>query len=203
VYLPGNASGVVLDKDEREQLGRRRRGRRVESVAGFVHGLEVVDFYIALKEAIERWGGTLVTWLGEGEARYQFVQDKKKLLLNPDGYCLWALGEEEGAFFLEWDRGTESMTRLSEKLARYDAYFRLRAHHDHLGDMGMKPRLLIVAPDARRGKKMVEWIDRRRGKEEYPALPTILVSIRDLVYRDVVGPIWHTPGDEHRMSLVD
>jgi hypothetical protein len=203
LYLPGTAADVVLDKDERELWGRRRRARRVESVAGFVHGLEVIDFYIALKEAMERWGGTLVTWLGEREARHQFVQNKKKLLLNPDGYCLWALGEEEGSFFLELDRGTESMTRFSQKLERYEAYYKIRAYHDHLGQVGLRPRLLIVVPDERRVEKLHKWISSRQEKRKLTSLPTVMVAAQDPVMADTMGPIWRVVGGQARVRLVD
>lgn len=107
----------------------------------------MVDFYIVLKEGLESRGGRIVTWLGERDARYQFRGHGRCLLLTPDGYCLWALGEEEGSFFLEWDRGTESMTRFSQKLTRCEEYFRARAYHDYLGEVGMRPRLVIVVPD--------------------------------------------------------
>jgi hypothetical protein len=203
VYLPGRTADGVLDKDEREQLGRRRRGRRVESAAGFLHGLEVVDFYIALKEALEGRGGTIVTWLGEGDARYQFARGGKRLLLNPDGYCLWALGHEESSFFLEWDRGTESMTRFSQKLVRYEAYYLTNAHHDHLGQVGLKPRLLIVVPDERREDNMSSWMARRRKKGEFASLPTVLVATRDFVFADILGSIWRMAGGEERVRLID
>ena len=103
IYQPGKAAAVVLDEEKRRLLGRGRRGRRIESIAGLSHGLEVVDFYIVLKEALESRGGRIVSWLGE--RRYQFTWHGRRILFNPDGYCLWALGEEEGSFFVEWDRG--------------------------------------------------------------------------------------------------
>lgn len=101
VYKPGKATIAVLNKDERRLLSRGADRRRIESITTLSHGLEVVEFYIALKEALESRGGRIVTWLGESEARYQFAWHGRRLLLNPDGYCLWALAEEEGSFFLE------------------------------------------------------------------------------------------------------
>lgn len=101
VYKPGKAAIAVLNKDERRLLSRGADRRRIESITTLSHGLEVVEFYIALKEALESRGGRIVTWLGESEARYQFAWHGRRLLFNPDGYCLWALAEEEGSFFLE------------------------------------------------------------------------------------------------------
>ena len=110
---------------------------------------------------------------------------------------------EQGSFFLEWDRGTESMTRFSQKLARYQAYYEVRAHHDHLGDLGLRPRILIVVPDERRQKKLVGWMVRKLERSEFASLPTVLIAARDLVLCDILGPIWCRPGDERPMKLVD
>ena len=203
VYQATRAAVPFLDEDERKILGRGARGRRVDSVSGFYHGLEVVDFYIALKEGLERSGGRILSWLAERQARYRFAWQGKRITFSPDAYCLWAFAMEEGAFFLEWDRGTESMTRLSEKLQRYDAYYRLKAHHDHLGEIGLKPRFLIVVPDERRETKVVCWIARRLDSGDFASLPTVLVAAENLVLRDVMGPIWRKPGEEHRIQLVD
>ena len=88
VYQPGKGAIALLDKDERGLAGRRR----IDSLAAFAHGLETVDFYVALKEALERRGGRMVTWLGESQARYQFAWQGRRLFFSPDVYCLWALG---------------------------------------------------------------------------------------------------------------
>jgi hypothetical protein len=203
VYQPGKAAVAFLEVEERELLGRGARGRRVDSVSGLYHGLEVVDFYIGVKEALESRDGKVVAWLSESQARYRFPWHGKHITVSPDAYCLWAFEAEEGAFLLEWDRGTESMTRLSQKLQRYDAYYQLKVHHDHLGEMGLKPRLLIVVPDERREEKLVRWIARRFDKGEFRSLPTILVAVRDVVLDDVLGPIWRRPGQCHTVRFVD
>ena len=95
------------------------------------------------------------------------------------------------------------MTRFSQKLTRYGAYYRLRAYHNHLGEMGLRPRLLIVAPDERRMERLVDWIARRLERGEFAFLPTILVAARDLLFLDILGRIWRKPGDEHCMRLVN
>ena len=203
VYRPGKGAMVLLDKDERTLIGRGSSRRRIESLAGLAHGLETVDFYIALKEALESRGGRIIAWLGESQARHRFAWQGQRLLFTPDAYCLWALGAEEGAFFLEWDRGTESMNRFFQKLARYHDYYRVRAYQDHLALIGLRPRLLIVVPDERRERKLAAWVARRLAKGEFKALPTVLVAARDIALHDVLGPIWRRPGQASRVGLVD
>jgi len=203
VYRPSKARPATMDGEEGLSALRSSRGRRVESAAGLYHGLQVVDFYVALHEGLESVGGRILTWLGEGEARYSLTSQGKRILLSPDAYCLWCFGSDEGAFFLEWDRGTESITRLAQKLQQYEAYYRLQAYHDHVGEMGLKPRILIVVPDARRQQKLTHWLASRLGKSGFSALPTILVSNRDKVIAYVMGPIWHTPDSTSCMRLMD
>ena len=203
VYQPGKGAMGLLDKDERALIGRGSSRRRIDSLAGLAHGLETVDFYIALKEALESRGGRILAWLGDSQARHRFAWQGQRLPFTPDAYSLWALGSEEGAFFLEWDRGTEGMNRFSQKLTRYQAYYQARAYQDHLGLTGLRPRLLIVVPDERRETAVVGWIARRLARHEFAALPTLLVGSRDVVLHDVLGPIWRRPGQEGRVRLVD
>lgn len=101
---------------------------------------------------------------------------------------------------VHWER---LRPRFFQKLLRYDAYYQLGAYHDHLGELGLRPRLLIVAPDGRREKKLVDWIARRLSRADYAHLPTILVAARDLVFLDILGPIWRRPGDESRARFID
>lgn len=203
VYWPGKGAIGVLDKDDSARARRIMKRNRVKSFSSLSHGLEIVEFHIQLKEALEGRGGEIVVWLGEWEARYRFEWGGRRLTLSPDACCLWALGNKEGTFFLEWDRGTESMTRFSQKLTRYEAYYRLRAYRNHVGEMGLRPRLLIVVPDERRERKLVDWIARRLSRDEFAFLPTILVGARDLIHLNILGQIWRKPGDERRTRLVD
>ena len=87
-----------------------------------------------------------------------------------------ACGGAEGASFLEWDRGTESLARLADKLTRYDRYYAVELYHDHLGEEGLRPRLLFVVPDARRAQRVRDWMVRRRAQRAYPHLPTVLIG---------------------------
>ena len=48
------------------------------------------------------------------------------------------------------------MNRLSEKLTRYDAYYQLRAYRDHLGSVGLCPRITFLVEDVRRRDRLVD-----------------------------------------------
>ena len=203
VYQLGEAAAAALDEQEGGLIQRRRgRSRRV-SAAGMLHTLEIVDFYIALKEALQGRGGEIVVWLSERQAHYAIPCRSRSLPFTPDAYCLWTLSEEEGSFFLEWDRGTESMTRIAEKLTRYETYYGLRAYRDHLGEIDIRPRILFVVSDDRRKKKLTGWIGRGLTKGEWASLPTILVATREHAHSQPLEPIWQVPGGTRPRRLVD
>ena len=203
VYQLGRAASLYLDEDLRKTSGRGVFGRSIASTSVFYHGLEIVDFYTELTQALEDGGGRVISWLGEREIRHRFVWQGKRITLSPDAYCLWAFGQEEGAFFLEWDRGTESMTRLSQKLQAYRGYYELSAYGDQFGDLGLKPRLLIVVPDERRVTRVVRWLSSKLDRGQLASLPTVLVSTRDVVLQDPLQPVWRKPGHDQKVRLVD
>ena len=60
-YLAGKHAKSVLD--EEDQALCRGAGSRPPSAVSLYHGLEVVDFYLALREALQSRGGTIQTWM--------------------------------------------------------------------------------------------------------------------------------------------
>jgi len=202
VYFPGAQAGIALSKDE-TTLARGRRRVRIHSATELAHSLETTDFYVRFTEELLERGGHIIVWLSERQAHYMLPGSSRSLPFTPDAYCLWTLCREQGSFFLEWDRGTESMVRIAEKLARYETYYGLRAYRDHLGEMGIRPRILFVASDDRRKKKLIDWMARRLNKGEWASLPTILVATREYAHSQPLEPIWQVPGDTVPRRLVD
>jgi hypothetical protein len=167
------------------------------------HTLEVVDFFIALKEQLESAGGTITTWLGERQALHRFHHQGRRRMIAPDAYCLWSLAGREGSFFLEWERGHQALEAIAAKLDGYDAYYARRAYLEHLGEVGLTPRLLFVVPDGRRSQQLVGWLDRQSERGRWRYLPTILVGVRPAVLADAIGPVWLRPGAAYPRRLFD
>ena len=203
VYQPGNLAVAAMSRDGSGLKRPGDRRRRTQSAVELLHGLEIVDFYIQLKRSLVERDGEILVWLSERQCRYRIPRHGRSLPFTPDAYCLWGLGSEEGAFFLEWDRGTESMVRIAEKLTRYEVYYRARAYHDHLGEIGLQPRLLFVVPDERRQRKFVQWRSRNPARGKWTSLPTILVATREHAHSQPLEEIWHKPGDARPRRLVD
>jgi len=202
IYLPAPGSRVALTDDERDLATRGRRSR-ISSLAEIKHGLDVVDFYVALQEGLASQGGRVIVWLSEREAHHALPGRGRSLPFTPDAYCLWLLEDEEGAFFLEWDRGTESMTRIAEKLTRYEKYYGLRAYREHLGEQGLRPRLLFVLNDERRRSQVGKWLARRLADGRWPSLPTIFLAVQDDALAEPLGAIWTQLGQEGTARFLD
>ena len=203
VYRPGKRAAAALGNDEGAATPPVTGRRRLRSVAEIAHGLEIVDFRVALHWALAQREGEILVWLGEAQATYRIPGRGRGLPFTPDAYCRWTLGGTEGAFFLECDRGTESMNRLSEKLTRYDAYYQLKAYRDHLGSVGLCPRIVFLVEDARRRDRLVDWAARNLAKGSWASLPTLLVATQDEALADPLGSVWMRPSSAEPTRLTD
>jgi len=100
------------------------------------HDLGANAFFVALaiaSRALVNEG--LYHWVGEARCRRLLREDAgPKYAPAPDGWGRYLLGGTEIIFFLEWDRGTESVDRLHRKSANYIRYFvrRKAANYSHV-----------------------------------------------------------------------
>jgi hypothetical protein len=77
----------------------------------------------------------LYHWVGEERCRRLLREDAgPRDAPAPDGWGRYLAGDREITFFLEWDRGTESVDRLHRKSANYVRYFlrRKAANYAHV-----------------------------------------------------------------------
>lgn len=69
-------------------------------------------------------GSQLLSWLSAAESAIRFESGGRRRWLRPDGAGKLRVGDDAFPFFLEWDRGTERLPVLADKLTRYAEYFR-------------------------------------------------------------------------------
>jgi hypothetical protein len=161
---------------------RRGRGGGHESVW---HSLEVAEFRIRLQSALELRGGELVEWIGEPALRSVLVGRSGWPI--PDALVHWRLSGIEGAFLLEWDRGSETLATVVLKLRRYANYWRQRGHKELVPGLGLRTRLAIVLGSSERRDRLVRWLLEHRTA----ALDTtILVGQAEQIQADPLGPTW-------------
>ncbi|MGH9168809.1 MAG: replication-relaxation family protein [Acidimicrobiia bacterium] len=110
--------------------------------------------------------------------------------LHPDGAC---------EFYLEYDRATEGITALAEKLK---GYLRVAAGW---GEGVRFPNVLILVPTARREAEVARaWTNAARPGRKGSCVP-VFVSNEDLLaVLGVLGPVWLRPGSrEDRVCLTE
>ncbi|WP_052311602.1 MULTISPECIES: replication-relaxation family protein [unclassified Actinoplanes] len=124
-WVPGPLSAryVALARGDNPPTARALRDRQDRAYASpyLDHLLEANQFFVdLLAEARRRPGeADLVRWWSERTTAAAFGRR-----VHPDGHGVWRDPAGETGFFLELDRGTESLTRLVDKLG---AYRRLQA----------------------------------------------------------------------------
>ncbi len=140
-WVPGTLSAryVALARDENPPTPKALRDRQDRTYASpyLDHLLQANQFFIdLLVDARHRAQADLVRWWSERTTVAAFGRR-----VHPDGHGVWRDEVGETGFFLELDRGTESLPRLVDKLS---AYRRLQA------DGGPAYPVLFALPSAAR-----------------------------------------------------
>jgi Replication-relaxation len=123
-YVLGPLGAAVLAAERQEDL--RRVGYRQDKALALAHSqhlghlVGVNGFFTTLiaharhRRPQAASGASLTAWWSERRCA-----DHWGRLVRPDGYGRWREGDREVDFFLEYDRGTESLDRLAAKLHAY------------------------------------------------------------------------------------
>jgi hypothetical protein len=132
--------------------------------------------------------------------RYSFTVDReyRTVPVQPDGYVRLleknAEDESELHFFLEVDKGTETIERLAEKCVNYREYHRSGGYAEFCGekrqDRKSRPfRVLVICKSEQRGDNLAE-----RLLQFHPPFSTmILITTFGECLRYPLGDIWMTP----------
>ena len=94
------------------------------------HRVETTSFFTRLRwdERTHDDGRRLAAWMNEGQLRDK-LQSNRIDDIRPDGYGAWHQDGRMLEFFLEHDRGTEPLSRLQDKLRRYEPLMTQRDRH--------------------------------------------------------------------------
>jgi hypothetical protein len=122
------------------------------------HDLEANGFFVDLSVASRDLPDHgLYHWVGEAAMRIAFRSGKRRSRLGEgapasDGWGRFLTPSGEVLFELEWDRGTESLQRLEQKIRSYIGYFKNRRNAEF-------HHVLFVLPHLAREKALLERID--------------------------------------------
>ena len=124
----------------------------------------------------------VVAWFGPRQAAAR-LGERMRGTVRPDAELILATVRGPVDLLLEWDRGTETLDRLDEKLRRYrKAEYRLHYEDD-------EPRsVLFVLPGRRRLDNLRELCADLDRDGSWPILAT---TTRELQARGALAPVWH------------
>ncbi len=99
-------------------------GRLQTLVRQFEHTVGANSFMLAcFRNSSDPESPKLVRWQNSLEAAVRFESGGVRRTLRPDGAGVILQDDESREFLLEWDRGTERIAVLIQKLDRYASYF--------------------------------------------------------------------------------
>ncbi len=170
-----------LDRDRRHLDWQRRDDWA--SHPQLAHRLEVNRFVTDLIAAtLPDPALGVATWFGPRQAAAR-LGERMRGAVRPDAEVIVATERGPVDLLLEWDRGTETLDRLDEKLRRYrKAEYKLHYEDD-------EPRsVLFVVPGRRRLDNLCGLCADLDRDGSWPILAT---TPRDLRAQGALAPIWH------------
>lgn len=114
---PAGAAIVAAERGVEAPRSSVLRDRVVALAAGqrTAHTLGVNGFFCELhKAARERLGAEVVAWWSERRCAAEWAE-----LVRPDAYGIWEEDGQRVEFFVEYDTGSEPLSRVAGKLAGY------------------------------------------------------------------------------------
>jgi hypothetical protein len=171
-----------------------RAGGRLQTLTRqFEHTVGANSFMLAcLRNCSDRDSPMLVRWQNPIEAAVRFESGCVRRTLRPDGSGEVVQRAKPHSFFLEWDRGTERINVLLEKLTRYAAYYSSTT-------AASANVLLVVTPTPHREAVVCRAVSAVMRPEAERA--RVLTTVASLV--DQYGPyapIWRQFGSDARES---
>jgi hypothetical protein len=146
VYALSGAGQRLLDL-EAGRTGQRRRSVPTPGAMFLAHALAISEVYVSLVERA-RIRREIQLRQFAVEAAALFEAPGSDVILRPDALAVLASLEVEDVWWLEIDRGTESVPRLAGMLGRYLAF----AESGVPGPGGVVPRVLVSVTSEERAR---------------------------------------------------
>ncbi len=124
---PG-AAVVFAEREPDAELSamtwRKPRALAIARSQHLEHHVGANGFFTALIRTTCEWRAArpkdgLLWWWSARRCDREFATDWKGAPAHPDGACLWREGGESVVALVEWDCGTETLSRLADKLPGY------------------------------------------------------------------------------------
>jgi len=140
-------------------LGGPRRRYHEPTVRFLDHTLAITQLVVDMTTASRRGSVEVLVCQAEPRCYREFTAAAGRTVLRPDLFLALGVGEFEHRWFVEIDRGHESLPVLVRKCRLYEAYYQSGKEQ---ADHGVFPRVCWVVPDDRRGDRLEGAIGRDR-----------------------------------------
>ncbi len=166
-------------------------GERVPTLLQqYEHTVGANSFFVSWLHEVRAGGPRLLAWLSAAESATRFERGGRRRWLRPDGAGTILVGDRRFPFLLEWDRGTERVAILAEKLARYTEYYQA------CQSAGTNsPTLLFVTTTPQR-EELVWQLAERVLRDAAACLRTTTASLVER--RGPAHAIWRTEAGQRR-----
>jgi hypothetical protein len=169
------------------------------------HTIAINDFRIAITVAAQAKGYELYKWVSESElkANYDRVSIRtqsnklRTISLVPDSYFVLKTPLGLAHFFLEVDRGTETLGTFKSKILAYMAYHQSGAYERRYQSKSM--RVLTIAIGVRRLENLKAATEAVGGKHRF-----WFAHLDEMMAESVFSqPLWYVAGEEKQRSLIE
>jgi hypothetical protein len=173
------------------------------------HSAAITALYVALRAAVAL---QVVEWVREAGAAEEFEWRRRRRKIVPDAFVVVADNDCECRAFVEIDLGSMSMTRLSQKLSGYAAYYAARAWTD---THPFLPVLLLMTTSQRRAEAAIRrfeqrWAQAQRHlhtsnyRAEETSVPEIAACAAARIPEEAVTePVWLSSYGSDGLHLTD
>lgn len=124
------------------------------------HTLAVAQLVVDVSVAARRGGLELLAWQAEPVCWREFTRLGGRQVLRPDAFLALGVGSYELRWFIEVDRGSESLPVVVRKCRLYGDYYQVGIEQARGG--GVFPRVCWVVPDEVRAERVRRAIARDR-----------------------------------------
>lgn len=160
IYTLDRAALRLLDPER-----SRARAPWTPSTPFLAHHLAVAEVYVSVSE-IARRGEVEILGFTTEPGCWRTWRTPLGIVTNlkPDAHLVLGLGDDEAHWFVEVDRSTESLPRVTAKCRTYAAYWKTGIEE---AATGVFPLVLWVTPNDRRLSQVMKAI-RRLDREDWP-----------------------------------
>ena len=143
------------------ELGGPRRRYHEPTTRFLDHTLTITQLVVDVTTASRTGVLDVLACQAEPRCHREFSGLGGRVVLRPDLFLTIGVGDLEYRWFIEVDRGTESLPVVVRKCRTYDAFYQSGREATH----GVFPTVCWIVPDERRAEFLRRAIGRARGLE--------------------------------------